>query len=458
MRKSGASRNPLASSPADIQSGDSGAGLELRPGMTTPDAPDQAVPHPHSRPRSGAWSARTSRVLLEPPLPRPARGGRARRRSSTPPSASSSSSASSIAIAGTLAFAELGEHVRKGDTQRFDVAVLQWLGAHHTPLLTAAAVEITYLGTGTVVLTIVGVAALFLWHTEHKHSARLLLAAVAGNILLNGALKLVLPSPAARPCSSGRRIAVSSSFPSGHAMSATVVLRHGGVSARAAAEAPLVARAHAHRARSSSSCSSASRGSTSACTIRPTSLGGHPRRPRVGGLLHGDARGVARPRATSRAARASSKKRRAPTENTRRERARGCDVHAARRPIAHRWNNRCALARRARCRGARRCTPCHRTQESATDGRRRRAPAGASTASPRARASSARCTSAKRGTLKSGKGRHPKVKSREQAIAIGLCEAREKGAKVPRKQQPKKSSTRKKSDRPEEVEQRKKSQ
>ena len=40
---------------------------------------------------------------------------------------------------------------------------------------------------------------------------------------------------------------------------------------------------------------------------------------------------------------------------------------------------------------------------------------------------------AKRGTLKSGKGRHPAVKSRKQAIAIGLSEARQKGAKVPRK-------------------------
>jgi len=36
----------------------------------------------------------------------------------------------------------------------------------------------------------------------------------------------------------------------------------------------------------------------------------------------------------------------------------------------------------------------------------------------------------KKGTLKSGSGR--KVKSRKQAIAIGLNEAREKGAKVPR--------------------------
>jgi hypothetical protein len=37
----------------------------------------------------------------------------------------------------------------------------------------------------------------------------------------------------------------------------------------------------------------------------------------------------------------------------------------------------------------------------------------------------------KHGTLKSGKG--GKVRSRKQAIAIGLSEARQKGAKVPKK-------------------------
>ena len=48
----------------------------------------------------------------------------------------------------------------------------------------------------------------------------------------------------------------------------------------------------------------------------------------------------------------------------------------------------------------------------------------------------------KKGTLKSGKGgKGGKVKSRKQAIAIGLSEAREKGAKVPPK---KKSSSKKK--------------
>jgi hypothetical protein len=40
----------------------------------------------------------------------------------------------------------------------------------------------------------------------------------------------------------------------------------------------------------------------------------------------------------------------------------------------------------------------------------------------------------KKGTLRSGKGgKGGKVKSRKQAIAIGLSEARAKGKKVPRK-------------------------
>ena len=47
----------------------------------------------------------------------------------------------------------------------------------------------------------------------------------------------------------------------------------------------------------------------------------------------------------------------------------------------------------------------------------------------------------KRGTLKSSSGQ--KVKSRKQAIAIGLSEARRKGAKVPRR--PKGSKRSKKS-------------
>ncbi len=49
----------------------------------------------------------------------------------------------------------------------------------------------------------------------------------------------------------------------------------------------------------------------------------------------------------------------------------------------------------------------------------------------------------KSGTLKSGRS-GKKVKSRKQAIAIGLSEARKEGAKVPKKKSASKKSSRKK--------------
>jgi undecaprenyl-diphosphatase len=127
-----------------------------------------------------------------------------------------------VAIAGTIGFAALAEVVREGYTQQFDTAVLRWLGAHHTPTLTTIMTEVTPLGTGVVVLTVVGITTAFLWHTEHKHSARMLLAATAGNILLNNGLKLLFDRERPAVFEWGTH-AASSSFPSGHAMSATVV-------------------------------------------------------------------------------------------------------------------------------------------------------------------------------------------------------------------------------------------
>lgn len=47
----------------------------------------------------------------------------------------------------------------------------------------------------------------------------------------------------------------------------------------------------------------------------------------------------------------------------------------------------------------------------------------------------------KSGTLKSGSGR--RVKSRKQAIAIGLSEARKKGAKVPSRKSSRKRASKK---------------
>ena len=127
-----------------------------------------------------------------------------------------------VAVAGTWVFAELAGHVRAGRTQAFDDAVLRWFGAHQTPLLTSVMLEITALGTGTVVLMIVAVAALFLWLNQHRHSALLLVFATAGEIVLNNLLKAGFERP--RPeIFAWTTQASYYSFPSGHAMSATVV-------------------------------------------------------------------------------------------------------------------------------------------------------------------------------------------------------------------------------------------
>ena len=128
----------------------------------------------------------------------------------------------SLAIAGTWGFASLAGHVRSGATQAFDDAVLRWIGAHRTSSLDASMLEITSLGTGSVVTMIVAIAALFLWLNQHKHSAYLLLLATLGGMVLNNLLKIgfTRPRPEVIPWATS---AFSYSFPSGHAMSATIV-------------------------------------------------------------------------------------------------------------------------------------------------------------------------------------------------------------------------------------------
>jgi undecaprenyl-diphosphatase len=127
-----------------------------------------------------------------------------------------------VAAVGTLAFAWLAAHVMRGATQPFDEAVLRWMAAHQSPDVEQAALEVTFLGTGLVVLVIVGVAATFLYLTSHKYSAALLLAATAGGIVLNNVLKLGFSRPRPQLFAWGTHV-VSSSFPSGHAMSAAIV-------------------------------------------------------------------------------------------------------------------------------------------------------------------------------------------------------------------------------------------
>lgn len=127
-----------------------------------------------------------------------------------------------MAVAGTWAFAELAEHVRAGSTQHFDDAVLTWIGAHQLPWLQRLAVEITALGTGSVVAMMALIAALFLALSPHRYRALLLIAATMGGLLLNGVLKLIFDRPRPEIFAWGTHV-VSSSFPSGHAMNSVIV-------------------------------------------------------------------------------------------------------------------------------------------------------------------------------------------------------------------------------------------
>lgn len=131
-------------------------------------------------------------------------------------------SGAAIAVVCTWVFSEIAEKVRAGTTQPFDDAVMRWIAAHQYKPLQTAMLEVTSLGTGTVVSMIVFIAAMFLWLNQHKHSATLLLIATFGGMILDNLLKIGFNRPRPHVFEWGT-YAMSSSFPSGHAMSSVIV-------------------------------------------------------------------------------------------------------------------------------------------------------------------------------------------------------------------------------------------
>lgn len=127
-----------------------------------------------------------------------------------------------LAALGVTAFAGVAHWVRAGATQPFDEAVLRWLGAHRIPLLEALFLELTFLGTATVVIGLAAVSALFLALMRQRTAAALLLWATLGAVLLNFVLKSLFDRPRPQLFDWGTH-AATTSFPSGHAMSAAAV-------------------------------------------------------------------------------------------------------------------------------------------------------------------------------------------------------------------------------------------
>ena len=119
-------------------------------------------------------------------------------------------------------FAVLAGAVVEGETERLDTAILHWIDSHATPTLDILALEITSLGSGMVVWTLVLAASAFLWATRHRYSVLLLWVAMGGGALLSTLLKAFFDRP--RPQVFPWRVphAGQASFPSGHSMTAMV--------------------------------------------------------------------------------------------------------------------------------------------------------------------------------------------------------------------------------------------
>ena len=144
-----------------------------------------------------------------------------------------------VAAGGLLAFLHVSEEVAEGDTGAFDLAVLKALRLPGDPnslvgpkWLHLAAVDVTALGSVTVLGLIVTLAVLFLAGLRRWSEALVVLVGAGGGVAISQGLKQLFGRE--RPDLAYRAIeAANPSFPSGHAMlSAVVFLTLGALAAR----------------------------------------------------------------------------------------------------------------------------------------------------------------------------------------------------------------------------------
>lgn len=126
-----------------------------------------------------------------------------------------------IFLGALIGFGAFAEEVLEGETQAFDEAVLRWLDGSRTGWLDVVMLEVTALANAGTVIVVVLLAAVFLWQTGHRFSVYLLAIAVLGGQIVNIALKEVFGRPRPTVVQATTEV-VTASFPSGHAMAATI--------------------------------------------------------------------------------------------------------------------------------------------------------------------------------------------------------------------------------------------
>ena len=122
-----------------------------------------------------------------------------------------------LASAAFGAFLKLTSELNEGELEPLDREVLQHVIALRTPVLNGVAVDVTALGSVTVVSLVVSVAVVCLALGRHWSSVAQLVFASAGAGLLSTMFKRLLERE--RPAAVGRLVEVSSfSYPSGHSL------------------------------------------------------------------------------------------------------------------------------------------------------------------------------------------------------------------------------------------------
>ncbi|HKU40986.1 MAG TPA: phosphatase PAP2 family protein [Polyangiales bacterium] len=127
-----------------------------------------------------------------------------------------------LATAAFGAFLKLTSELTEGELEPFDHAVLSRVIQLRTPGLNGIAVDITALGSVTVVSLITSVAVICFAIGRHWSSVAQLIFASIGGGFLSTVLKHVLERE--RPAELGRLVQVASfSYPSGHSLAAASV-------------------------------------------------------------------------------------------------------------------------------------------------------------------------------------------------------------------------------------------